>query len=168
MAGTKLIGMVQPKVESEPPPVYDVGCVGRITAHTQAPDGRRFITLTGISRFTITGELELRKGYRRANVTWDRFAADLHEDAADAIDDEALLESLRGYFTSHAYETNWEALHELPASALVNLLAMMCPFEPREKQALLEAQTLEARARVLTALLDLDAASTVAPTARLQ
>src|SRR5262245_27672972 len=68
MLGPKLIGMVQPKAESEPPPLYDIGCVGRITAHTQAPDGRRFITLTGISRFTITGELGLLKGYRRANV----------------------------------------------------------------------------------------------------
>jgi Lon protease-like protein len=53
-------------------------------------------------------------------------------------------------------------------AALVNLLAMMCPFEPREKQALLEAQTLVERARVLRALLDLDAASTVTAGNRLQ
>ena len=35
---------------------------------------------------------------------------------------------------------------------LVNALAMMCPFEPREKQALLEASGLAERADILIAL----------------
>jgi len=168
MSGDRLIGMVQPRSGAEPPPVYAVGCAGRITAHTQAPDGRRFITLTGLSRFIITGELDVVKGYRRAKVQWDRFGDDLQDDVTDTIDDQALLASLRGYFTTHSFETDWKALEDLPVSALVNLLAMMCPFEPREKQALLEAHTLEERARVLRTLLDLDAASTVTPGNRLQ
>ena len=177
MKGDKLIGMVQPRVttwgvpshgETEPPTLYTIGCAGRITAHTEAPDGRRFITLTGLSRFTIAAELEGQRGYRRADVRWDRFGDDLIEEVADTIDDQALLASLRLYFSAHSFDTDWKALQDLPVSALVNLLAMMCPFEPREKQALLEAQTLEERARVLRALLDLDAASTVTPGNRLQ
>ena len=168
MRGDKLIGMVQPRSESEPPTLYTIGCAGRITAHTEAPDGRRFITLTGLSRFTIAEELDVQRGYRRADVRWDRFGDDLIEDVADSIDDQALLGSLRAYFSAHSFDTDWKALQDLPVSALVNLLAMMCPFEPREKQALLEAQTLEERARVLRALLDLDAASTVTVGNRLQ
>ena len=177
MNSDHLIGVVQPRVtpsigtpgsDVATPALFEIGCAGRITAHTQAPDGRRFITLTGISRFVIVGELPQVRGYRRAMVTWERFAADLVEDPTDAIDDAALLASLRSYFTTHSYDTNWEALQHLPASALVNLLAMMCPFEPPEKQALLEAPTLETRARVLTTLLDLNAASNVAHSTRLQ
>jgi Lon protease-like protein len=168
MKGDRLIGMVQPRGDHEPPPLYAVGCAGRITAHTQAPDGRRFITLTGLSRFTIAGEREGARGYRRADVAWDRFGEDLHEDATETVDDQALLASLRSYFTAHCFDTDWKALNDLPVAALVNLLAMMCPFEPREKQALLEAQTLVERARVLRALLDLDAASTVTAGNRLQ
>ena len=56
----------------------------------------------------------------------------------------------------------------MPMAALVNLLAMMCPFEPREKQALLEADTLGERAQVLHALLALDSAATVPPGVRVQ
>jgi len=58
LGGERLIGMVQP---SEPelqdnrgrgamnPPVYPVGCAGRITSFTEADDGRYMITLTGLS-----------------------------------------------------------------------------------------------------------------------
>ena len=168
MAGNRMIGMVQPRTEEEPPTLYAVGCAGHIVAHTAAPDGRRFITLTGISRFHIVGELGLYRGYRRADVRWDRFATDLDEESADALQDRSLLDALRGYFASHAYNADWTALSDLPAPALVNLLAMMCPFEAPEKQALLEAPTLLDRARVLTTLLALDSGSTVAAGTRVQ
>jgi Lon protease-like protein len=168
MLGNRMIGMVQPRDEAEPPSLYSVGCAGQITAHTQSHDGRRFITLNGISRFTIAKELPPVRGYRRAEVRWDRFTGDLKEESAAGVQDPKLLHSLRTYFSSHAYDADWNALSEMPAAALVNLLAMMCPFEPREKQALLEAGTLPERAQVLTALLALDSASTVPAGTRVQ
>lgn len=168
MLGNRMIGMVQPRTEAEPPLLYSVGCAGVITAHTQSPDGRKFITLTGVSRFVIANELPVVRGYRRAEVRWERFAADLQEDDGAPAHDPALLGSLRAYFAQHAYNADWDALAEMPMAALVNLLAMMCPFEPREKQALLEADTLGERAQVLHALLALDSAATVPPGVRVQ
>ena len=44
------------------------------------------------------------------------------------------------------------------AEALVNSLSMALPFEPAEKQALLEADTLREREKALVALLEIDAA----------
>lgn len=168
MLGNRMIGMVQPRNEAEPPLLYSVGCAGHITAHTQSPDGRKFITLTGVSRFAIGKELAPLRGYRRAEVRWDRFADDLQEENTESVQDQGLLASLRKYFAVHAYNADWDALSDMPAAALVNLLAMMCPFEPREKQALLEAGTLVERAHVLNALLTLESASTVPTGTRVQ
>ena len=47
------------------PPVYHVGCAGRITQFAETDDGRYLITLTGVSRFRIAEELPLLSGYRR-------------------------------------------------------------------------------------------------------
>ena len=37
---------------------------------------------------------------------------------------------------------------------LINTLSMLCPFEPEEKQALLETPTLAARRETLTTLIE--------------
>jgi Lon protease-like protein len=42
-----------------------------------------------------------------------------------------------------------------PADVLVNALAMLCPFEPAEKQALLEAPSWSERIDTLVALLEM-------------
>ena len=155
-----LIGMVQPMDDGPNPKIFRVGCVGRIANETEAPDGRRFVTLNGVCRFDIVDELPLDgAGYRRASVRFDRFADDLEEEDPAALDAPDLLASLRTYFRSHAYSTDWDGLEKLPAPVVVNLLSMMCPFAPREKQALLEAPSLRERASILNALLDLDAKS---------
>ena len=43
----------------------------------------------------------------------------------------------------------------LEGETLVNTMAMLCPFEPSEKQALLEAKSLAARADTLFAVLEM-------------
>ena len=157
--GAGMIGMVQPTA-SDPsgphPPVYEIGCAGSITRESRTEDGRRFVTLTGVCRFDIAAELPLYEGYRRADVRYDRFTADLAPSRSIGLDTAPLVQALRAYFDARGFGTNWGALEELPAEALVNLLAMTCPFEPAEKQALLEAETTKARAQVLAALLQLD------------
>ena len=70
---------------------------------------------------------------------------------------EALLAALRGYFTHRGIDANWDAIKRLPDDMLVVTLAMVCPFEPAEKQALLEAPTDAERAAALLTLLQMGA-----------
>src|SRR5213080_4405732 len=62
LGGERLIGMIQPSDPTVPgmnPPLYPVGCAGRLTQFTETDDGRYLITLTGVSRFSIRQELPL-------------------------------------------------------------------------------------------------------------
>ncbi|MBV8915247.1 MAG: LON peptidase substrate-binding domain-containing protein [Acetobacteraceae bacterium] len=156
----RVIGMIQPDALRAPTPtgpaVYRVGCLGRITSFSETDDGRYLITLTGVTRYEVTAELEMRRGYRRVRADLDRFAADLEPQAAN-IDRQRLLDALRGYFAARGFDANWEAISEMPDEVLVATLAMVCPFEPPEKQALLEAPSTEERAEALLALLRMGA-----------
>jgi len=81
----------------------------------------------------------------------------------DCGDREALLAALRPFFAKRGMEVNWEHVERMPDPALITTLAMVCPFADAEKQALLEADSLAARAEVLLALLRMDAYSGDAP-----
>jgi Lon protease-like protein len=156
----RVIGMIQPdKLHAAGPTgpaLYRVGCLGRITSFSETDDGRYLITLTGLSRYQVAAELEMRRGYRRVRADLGRFAGDLEPQAA-GIDRAALLDALRGYFAARGFDANWDAINEMPDEALVATLTMVCPFEPAEKQALLEAPTTNDRAHALHALLKMGA-----------
>jgi len=115
------------------------------------------ITLTGISRFHIREELPLLEGYRRVVPDWRDFARDLAGDDEPSFDRERLLRGLRAYFQHHRIEADWDAITSVPGERLVTSIAMICPFEPSEKQALLEAPDLGERAQLLTAIVEMAA-----------
>jgi uncharacterized protein len=159
MAGARLIGMVQPSdppIREMNPAVYPTGCAGRITSFSETEDGRFLVTLTGLSRFRIKEELPLLSGYRRVVPDWDDFANDRDPDEA-GFDRARLVQGLRTFFTQRQVQADWEAIERAPGEHLVTSIAMMCPFAPNEKQALLEAKTLAERARLLTALIEMTA-----------
>ena len=60
--------------------------------------------------------------------------------------------------TANSLEADWDGIRRAPNEALVNALAMMSPFGPREKQALLEAPDLKSRAEILVAVTEMDLA----------
>jgi hypothetical protein len=159
LAGDRLIGMVQPSDPHQPvagnPPVYPIGCAGRITSFAEAEDGRFLITLTGLCRFRIGEELPLLSGYRRVSPKWDEFARDLQRRAQPGFDRERLIRGLRAYFDRHQIKAEWDTIGSVPGDRLVTSIAMVCPFEPSEKQALLEAPDLDERARLLTAIVEM-------------
>src|SRR5246127_5558829 len=158
LAGERLIGMVQPsdpRAAGDNPPVYPVGCAGRITSFSETDDGRFLITLTGISRFRSREELPLLEGYRRVVPEWREFTRDLPSDDDPGFDRDRMLRGLRAYFQHHRIEADWDAITSVPGERLVTSIAMICPFEPREKQALLEEPDLDERARLLTAIVEL-------------
>ena len=150
--------MVQPRATEagEQPAVYETGCAGRIITFGETDDGRYLITLAGLIRFEIGSELPLHAGYRRVVPRYERFRADLDEDERP-IEREALLEALKRYFSCTGIEGDWDAIEETPDERLVAALAMSCPFQPSEKQALLEAMTLPERAETMIAILRMTA-----------
>jgi Lon protease-like protein len=158
LAGERLIGMVQPsdpKASGDNPPVYPTGCAGRITTFAETEDGRFLITLTGTCRFCIREELPLLEGYRRVVPQWDGFIGDLDNEDERAFDRERLVRGLKAYFQQHEISADWDAIGSVPGERLVTSVAMVCPFEPSEKQALLEASDLNERARLLTAIVEM-------------
>ena len=158
LAGERLIGMVQPSdptVQESNPPVYPTGCAGRITSFSETDDGRFLITLTGTGRFRIREELPLFEGYRRIVPDWTEFARDNEGEEEARFDRERLMRGLRAYFQQHQITADWDAVTSVPGERLVTSIAMICPFDPREKQALLEAPDLDERARLLTAIVEM-------------
>jgi Lon protease-like protein len=155
IAGGRLIGMMQPSKESDDPgdaETYRTGCAGRIVAFQETEDGRYLITLAGLIRFDVVRELPLEQGYRRVVPDFERFRDDLNEET-DTIDREGLLDALRAYFEGTGLGGDWAAVEKAGDETLVTSLAMACPFDPPEKQALLEAMTLSERAETLITLL---------------
>jgi Lon protease-like protein len=161
MAGERLIGMVQPAdppIRETNPAVYPTGCAGRITSFSETEDGRLLITLTGVSRFRIREELPLLSGYRRVVAQWADFAGD-RSPAEAGFDRARLVQGLRQFFAQRQLTADWSAVDQVPAEHLVTSIAMMCPFAPSEKQALLEARDLDGRARLLIALIEMTASA---------
>ena len=158
LASGRVIGMIQPDparpLTPNGPALYRVGCLGRLSSFSETDDGRYLITLTGLLRFTASVELELRRGYRRVRADLVAFRDDLDPGPSRApLDRDALVDALRAYFSARGYDANWDAINEMPDDALVVTLGMVCPFEPAEKQALLEARSQSDRAETLLALL---------------
>jgi len=158
----RMFAMIQPDpLQSEGangPGLYRIGCLGRLTAFSETDDGRYLITLAGLNRFIVAAELDMRRGYRRVRGDFSPYSADLDPTPAAAFDRDPLLAALRGYFSRRKFEANWDAVRRIPDDSLVTTLSMLCPFEPAEKQALLEAATDADRAAILLALLQMGAA----------
>jgi uncharacterized protein len=162
LAGHRLIGMVQPLIgpdgpdETEPPALSPVGCLGRLTAFQETEDGRYLITLTGIARFGVLGEIETAKPYRQCRIDALPFAADFEpRRGEDAVDRRRLLATFRDYLEAHDLDADWDTVDRASNETLVNALSMMSPYGPREKQALLEADDLRTRAEVLIAVTEM-------------
>ncbi|MEM8935866.1 MAG: LON peptidase substrate-binding domain-containing protein [Pseudomonadota bacterium] len=172
LAGARMIGMIQPEnIEdtSDRPGLFQIGCAGRLTSFSEAPDRRYLITLTGVRRFRLMTEIDPDKPYRTAQVDWTEFTDDLDKDESiENIDRTALLEAMRKYLEDEGLKTDWEAASAAPMESLVLSLAMGCPFAPNEKQALLEARTAEARAECLLALMQMSGADAPDADTRLQ
>ncbi|MBI4184327.1 MAG: LON peptidase substrate-binding domain-containing protein [Proteobacteria bacterium] len=155
---TRVIGMVQPleaAAGADEPPVYATGGAGRISAFSETGDGRLLITLTGVCRFRIGEELSPHRGYRRVKAEYADFRADLAPETYPPLDRDSLFACLKEYFKRHGIQADWETIRNLPDEQLVAALAMSCPFEPGEKQALLEAPTLPARHAALVTILEM-------------
>lgn len=152
---TRLIGMVQPyDAPGEADKLHTIGCAGRVTAFSETEDGRYMVTLSGASRFRIANEVDGFTPYRRCNVKWTGFERDLGQpERDDDFDRAAFMDLLGRYFDEEGLKTDWESLGEAEDELLINSLSMLCPFEPEDKQALLEAPSLATRRETMVTLI---------------
>ncbi len=146
--------ILQPEEMGDCPELYRIGCAGRIEQCDAQPDGRFLILLKGVSRFRVSAELPLERGYRRAAAEYAEFAGDLLE-AELPLDASRAMAALRAFGKAHELSFDFDLLASLPGVSLVNGLAVALPFRPAEKQALLEADGPERRLELLLALMDM-------------
>ena len=170
LSGERLIGMVQPSGGEEAsdasPELCAIGCAGRITQFAETGDGRCFITLTGVARFRVIDEAPAATPYRQARVDFSEFSNDFREGEGEgAVDRSGLLAALRKFAEANKFKVDWDDIQKASNEALVNGLSMLSPYGAREKQALLEASDLKARADMLVAITQMELArSENAPT----
>jgi uncharacterized protein len=154
LAGSRFIGIVQirPGAESVngvPSPIFSIGCAGRIEGVAELEGGRSNIVLRGVSRFHIEEELPEGRPYRVARVS------PLME---KVLDEEALTESLARVLHEIGQIDEGMSLlartDEAPKALVVNMLAQLLPLGELERQSLVEAATIDDRARLLAEILD--------------
>lgn len=179
IAGHRLVTIVQPQRtpptgndEEEPRespqgstvPLRATGCIGRITAFQELDDGRFIVSLTGVSRCELAEEMADGKPYRRFHVSLERFAGDLQPGIGEQeVPRELLLATLKRFLEARQLRADWNSIGRSASEALVNSLSVMSPYGPEEKQALLEAATLKARADMLIALAEMELAASGGP-----
>jgi Lon protease-like protein len=171
LAMPRMFAMIQPDPNAPDgatgPGLYRIGCLGRLSSFSETDDGRFLITLTGLIRFNVAEELAMQRGYRRVRGDFSPYLDDLDLTPQPmGVEREVLLTALRGYFMRRKFAANWDAVRRMPDEALVSTLSMICPFEPAEKQALLEGPTEADRAATLLALLQMGAAEPDLPSGR--
>jgi Lon protease-like protein len=160
----RLIGLIQPEDTTEESPkgrapLQRVGCLGRLTHFEESGDGRYFIILEGVTRFRLVHELTVMTPYRQCVISAEEFASDFQRHhGEEAVDRTRFLKMMRDYAEYASIELNWEEIEETGTADLVNFCCMVSPYGAAEKQVLLEAPTLQARAETLIAITEYEIA----------
>lgn len=169
LAGDRIIGVVQPAPEAghaESPagktfPVRRVGCAGRISSFTENEDGRVVISLAGIARFLVAGDAGGSEPFRICRLDFAPYAKDfVAGHGEEDVDRPLLIATLRSYLIANNLNADWDRINNASSERLVNTLSVLSPYGPEEKQALLEAPDLRARAEALVALAEMELAAT--------
>lgn len=171
LGGARLIALVQPRdifpdLVPDDAALYSVGTVGRIVSFHDPGNGTYQITLEGLSRFRVAGDnaIDPARGYRTIEADFTAYQTDLRPDEEnDGPERGRILELLRDYFSSKGIEADWSSVSDAPYEALVSSLVMTCPFEPGERQALLECENHAQRAQMLISLFEMNVEGPIAP-----
>ena len=153
----RIIGMIQPSDSLMEHDLYKIGCLGRIIGFNETNDGRFFFTLNGVCRFELVNEIESNKDFRTVEAAYDKYDSDynLNQDFEELIQRDNLIPLLEKYFTKHQIELDLKSLESFSDNAIIQSLSMSCPFEPNEKQLLLEAKDIKERANLFYSLIEI-------------
>ncbi len=135
---------------SEGAPLYDVGCVGKISDVEALDDGRYNLVLDGESRFRVIRELDVATPFRQ--VEGELIAED-GDEVLSGIERAGFEREARRFADAQGYAVEWDAVAQLDDQSLINGVSQIAPFDAASKQALLEAPDLAARCELLIQLM---------------
>ena len=151
----RIMGMIQPNISKNDPNsknLKKVGCAGRISSFSETGDGRYLVTLTGLIRFEVNNELDTTTQYRQVITNYDNYKEDLLPANVENIDRKSLLILIKKYLEQRNLLIDWEIIEQSPTEQLINYSGVLVPFEPEEKQLLLETKSLFDRCKTLESL----------------
>ena len=154
------IGIVQPILNNMPSDVdasqylFRTGCAGRIIDITETHEDKYIITLIGECRFDLVHEVPNDYLHRTAKVDYKRYNMDVADEIDFVLDRTRLFQALKPYFQMIDISPNWDEIQRISNEKLITALAMACPFQPNEKQAILETSSLQEQAKLVQALLE--------------
>ncbi len=158
----RLIGIIQPLEHDKKPEVKagkakadlaQMGCAGRIIELREVEDDSYKIALIGLTRFRVVNLKRKTTPYLRAEVDWVDLKAGTAQHLGEDVNCAALMDILTPYLKQNDLSIDKEFLEEADGEYLVNVLSMICPFSPQEKQALIEAVNAQGRADMLYTLM---------------
>lgn len=145
----RLVAVVQANPEGG---YFQTGCAGKII-HFQ-DSAHFYLTLGGLCRFTVD-KIFKESGVRKAQVCYERYEGDLGMTRQDPfVDRPRLLTLLKDYLDDQDIAANWDEIDHASDDLILNSLSMACPFDPIEKQALLEISSLSERCDLMMALME--------------
>ena len=151
----RMIVMTQPIPESSNNlDIYKLGCAGKLTSFEETLDGRFLISLSGILRCQLLKDVDEKGGYRRMFIDFNSFLNDTQPNK-EKIKRDGFFKILKSYFDIKGLYADWKTIETCEDEKLITTLAMLCPFSDAEKQALLEANTLNERAKLMNIILEM-------------
>ena len=148
------IGMIQPRTghagTDGPPPLYEVGCVGKIGEVEALDDGRYNLVLEGEARFKVVSERTTRTSFREVDA---RLLPEPAEEALASVERAGFEQEARRFADRQGYSVDWDAVERLDDVSLINGVSQIAPFDPAAKQALLEAGDVSERCELLIQLM---------------
>jgi Lon protease-like protein len=154
LARDRRIAMIQPLpahvADDDAPPLFDVGCVGKIAQVEAMPDGRFNLVLEGLTRFRIVREMDVATPFRQVEADIDIYMSDAEDpEPLPSVIRADVEQEAKRFAEAHGFEIKWDEVGRLDDEALVNGISQVVPFDVAAKQALLEATSLADRADLL-------------------
>ena len=150
LARDRRIGMIQPQRPEEGAPLFNVGCIGKITDVEALEDGRFNLMLQGESRFRVLRELDVITPFRQVEA---ELLADPAHQALSPVERASFEREARRFADAQGYRVDWDAVTKLDDNSLIDGVSQIAPFDAAAKQALLEAPDLAARCELLVQLM---------------
>ena len=149
LARDRRIGMIQPQ-RGDDGALFSVGCLGHIDEVEALDDGRFNIMLAGEARFRIQRELPVTTPFRQVEA---ELLPERDNEALASVERALFEREARRFADAQGYGVNWEEVTRLDDVSLINGVSQIAPFDAASKQALLEADGVSERCRLLVQLM---------------